>query len=58
MVFQSLFSWAYGFIGASSNLTTFLTAGLGFGGLTILGLVSVGGLIVYLGIAITKWLVS
>lgn len=56
-ILSQLVNWSYGFLESSSRLTDFLNTSV-FDTFTLLSLVSIGGLLTYLGIAVTKWLIS
>lgn len=52
-----LVNWSFSFIKGASNITSTLNNQV-WSGFTILGLVSIGGLLTYLGVAVVKWLIS
>lgn len=59
-IIKMLYDWSVSFINGAGTITTVLNYPIDIGGqaFTVLGLVSISGLLVYLGVALVKWIIS
>lgn len=60
-IIKMLYDWSISFINGAGTITTVLNYPINLGtgqAFTVLGLVSIGGLLVYLGVALVKWIIS